>query len=298
MKRMIEPRQLALLQGLVQRETTLRAEGRPTDFLLIQMPGPSFGLKPGIADEREIAPTEADIHDLHTGGFVSLMASNSQSVVARFALTVAGRSAGESRAVTADLQLPRPATAPPSTDAVLQWLHGLSASAEGSALLSSGGALANEALHIYGQDHIETVARRVFDLRDGRLLLIDDIGAEIQVSDAEQLAMAQDIRLSTTGLDRVESRQRPAASSITQIINATQAQVAAGDIHNYSSYDELIDRLAEALSQLDDIDDDVREEARGLLDKLRSASGQIAVGAAASSGGAVLGTLLKHALNL
>lgn len=59
-----------------------------------------------------------------------------------------------------------------------------------------------------------------------------------------------------------------------------------------------MDRLTEALTQLDGIDDEVREEASGLLDKLWAASGQIAVGAAASSGGAVLGTLLKHALNL
>ena len=276
----------------------LLEEGRPTDFLLIQMPGPSFGLKPGIEGERKIAPNESDIRDLYDGGLVRLLDTSTSSVVARFSLTVAGRSAGESRTVTADVQLPPPETAAPTSDAILQWLYGLSASAEGAAILNSGGALVNEALSSYGPDHIETVARRIFDLRDSGLVLFDDVGAEIQVSDADQLGMAQDIRLSTAGVDRVARRDEPTVANITQNIHATQAQVAPGDIHNYASYDELMDRLAEALTELDNIDDEVREEARGLLDKLRSVSGRIAVGAAADSGGAVLGTLLKHALNL
>lgn len=294
----IEARQFALLQALVQREATLRAEGRSTDFMLIQMAGPSYGLKPSIEGEQEITPLEADFHDLHNDGFVHLLSSNSASVVIRFTLTSAGRSAGQHRAVTADVQRPLPTTAPPTTDVILQWLHGLSASAQGSAILSSGGALVNEALNTYGQDHIETVARRVFDLRDSGLLLLDDIGAEIQVSDAEQLGMALDIRLTPTGLDRVRNQPSTAATQITQIIHATQAQVAAGDIHTYVSFDELLDRLTEALTQLEDIDDEARREAHGLLDQLRSASGKVAIGAAASSGGAVLGTLLKQLLGL
>lgn len=296
---MIEPRQFALLQALVEREATLRAEGRPNDFLLIQMAGPSYGLKPAIEGEHEIAPREADFHDLHKDGFVHLLETNSPSVIVRFTLTTAGRSAGQKRAVTADLQSPSPATAPPTADDVLQWLHGLSASAQGAAILSSGGALVNEALSTYGQQHIETVAQRLLDLRDTGLLRLDDIGAEIdQISNAEQISMAQDIRLTPTGLDRISNRPRSIATPITQIIYATQAQVAAGDIHNYASFDDLLDQLAEALAQLEDVDDEAREEARGLLDKLRSASGKVAIGAAASSGGAVLGTLLKQLLGL
>jgi hypothetical protein len=48
--------------------------------------------------------------------------------------------------------------------------------------------LVNEALSTYGQEHIETVARRILDLRDSGFVLLDDIGAEIQVSDADSWA--------------------------------------------------------------------------------------------------------------
>jgi hypothetical protein len=268
--------------------------------MFIQMAGPSYGLKPNIEGEQELAPLEADFLDLQDAGYLHALAITSPSVLAHFALTAAGRSAGQTRAVTADVQRPTPPTAPPTADDILQWLHGLSVSPQGSDILASGGALINEALSAYGPEQIETVARRILDLSASGLLLLDDPAAEIdQLTSADRVGMTQDMRLSTTGLDRIDSRRAsPATPPITQIIYATQAQVAAGDIHNYVSFDDLLDRLAEALTQLDDVDDEAREEARGLLDKLRSASGKVAVGAAASSGGAVLGTLFKQLLGL
>jgi hypothetical protein len=96
----IEDRQLRVLQALVEREVTLRDEGLPTDFALIRTAGPAYGLNPRIAGEAEIAPVEADFRDLQDQGFVHLLDGGSPSVVVAFALSAAGRSAGQRRAVT------------------------------------------------------------------------------------------------------------------------------------------------------------------------------------------------------
>jgi CheY-like chemotaxis protein len=103
---------------------------------------------------------------------------------------------------------------------------------------------------------------------------------------------------SAADYDSTGHEQPAARTQITQIVHATQAQVALGDIQSFGSYSDLLDRVAEALEELQDVDDADREEARRLLGKLRSASGSIAVGAAASSGGALLGTVLKQLLGL
>lgn len=296
---MIDARQLELLRQLVKKDDALRADGRPTDFSLIQMPGPSFGLKPGIDAEEKIAPLEGDIRDLERDGFVHLLEAISSGVVIRFTLTASGRLAGAERTVAADIQRSPFSTAPPTADAVLEWLHGLSASPHGAAILRSGGAILNEAMSSFGEEHAEAVARAVLDLHEGGLVLLDDPAAEIdQISDVDQLGMAENIRLAPAGLAHIGSLQRHSSTRITQIVHATQAQVAGGDIHNYGSFDELLDRLVDALAGLEDIDDEARAEASGILDQLRSASGKVAVGAAASSGGAVVGALLKQLLGL
>jgi hypothetical protein len=296
---MIDARQMELLRQLVKKDEALRAEGRPTDFSLIQMPGPHFGLKPDIDGEEEIAPQEGDFRDLERDGFVHLLEATSSSVVVHFTLTASGRATGTEPAVTADIQRPPLSTPPPTADAVLEWLHGLSVSPQGAAILRSGGAILNEAMSSFGDEHVEAVARAMFDLRDGGLVLLDDSAAEIdQISDLDQLGMAENIRLAPAGLAHIGNLQASSSTRITQIVHATQAQVAGGDIHNYGSFDELLDRLVDALAGLEDIDDEARAEARGILDQLRSASGKVAVGAAASSGGAVVGALLKQLLGL
>jgi hypothetical protein len=296
----LDPRQFALLQALVKAEVGLREQGRPTDFMLLQMPGPRFGLKPPVEGEGELGPTEADILDFSSEGLVHLLPSTSPTVRAKFALTSAGRSAGQPRAVTADIRRPAPGTAPPSPDEILAWLDGLAASGAGSRILVAGGALMNEALSQFGHETLDTIARRMIDLRTEGLLAFDDPLASIeQIQDAERLSHGGDFRLTSAGRDRVKPPNTASAPSVTQIVLATQAQVAAGDINvTYSSYDELLDRIAEALEALTEIDDAAREEARGILGKLRSASGTIATGASASAGGTVIGGILKGILGL
>jgi hypothetical protein len=297
----LEPRQLAILQGLVSTENEMRERGQPTDFILLQMPGPRTGLKPGIADEDTLAPVLGDILDLETEGYVHMLSSRSSTVLAAFALTAAGRAAGRRSAVQADIQEPVPSTAPPSADDVLAWMARLAKEADGSGLLAAGGALLNAALDRFGQEHLESVARHMIDLQDDGLLAFDDPLAGIdQLPESERLSRASGFRLTAFGRDRVVyAGGRTRESSITQIVLAEKAQVAAGNIENhFESYNELLDRIAEALEALTDIDEEAKQEARGILDKLRSASGTIATGASASAGGAVLGGVLKGILGL
>lgn len=94
MRFVAEGHQLALLQALVRAEEGLRRDGLPTDFMLLQMPGPSFGFKPAVPGSEALHPTEGDILDHETAGYVHTMSSTSSSVLARFSLTSTGRVAG------------------------------------------------------------------------------------------------------------------------------------------------------------------------------------------------------------
>src|SRR6202035_4408111 len=168
----------------------------------------------------------------------------------------------------------------------------------GSNILDSGGALINEARAQFGDDHIEAVTRALVDLQGEGLLLFDDALAGIdQITLSEQVSGAAEFRLTSAGVDRAQG-VRPAATAITQIVQATYAQVAAGDIHNYGSFDELLDRAEEELDRLNGVDATAQDEARGILAKLRSASGTVATGTATSAGGALVGAVLRQLLGL
>lgn len=259
------------------------------------MPGASVGLKPGVENERELQPSEADVLDLDAEGYVHQLPTTSSSVVAKFQLSARGRAAGQPRAATGTAM---PGTPPPSLDAMLRWVADLEEFATGSATLAAGGEVMNAAQSAFGQEHAEAIARRLLDLRDSGLVNFNDPAASLeQLSEADRLEMASDFRVTVTGRDRVQPRTAP-ATTIMQVVQAAQAQVAAGNITNYVSFTQLLDRVEEALGQVDGVDDETRAEARGLLDKLRAASGTVATESASGAGGALLGALLKQALGL
>lgn len=293
---MAESRQLALLRALVSAEDALRREGRPTDFMLLQMPGPRFGFKPAVPGSEELLPMEGDIYDLEDAGFVRTTESSSSSVIARFTLTSDGRAAG---AVPPDT-LPIVTNAPPpsSADDVLRWLNELSKSPAGAGHLSSGRALLAEAEQRFGPGTAEAVADALIDLGQDGLIDFDDPSRGIeQISSAQRLGNGGRFRLTVYGRDRAEPpRQTP--TNVTQIVHAAQAQVAAGDINNYVTFTQLLDRVEQALDDLEGVDEDAREEARGMLTKLRAATGTVATGTASGAGGALLGAVLKQALGL
>jgi hypothetical protein len=296
---MIEDRQLQLLRALAIREAQLREEGRPTDFSFLQMPGPAFGFKPGIANEQEIGAMEGDLKELEAEGFVRLSRGSSDSVVCKLALTTTGRAASRKEPLPTELDSGSRGAVPPSADSILSWLRQVSETPDRTSALRNGGALLNDAVSVFQEDQLGAVAGRILDLGDAGLLLFDDPAAAIEgPSDIDRLRVAANFRLSPAGLDRVSPSDRPTIQNIGQIITATQAQVAGRDINNFHSYDQLVAQLTDALDQLQNVDEEAREEARGILAKLKSASSSVASGAASSGGGALLGTLLKEALGL
>jgi hypothetical protein len=104
-------------------------------------------------------------------------------------------------------------------------------------------------------------------------------------------------------LDQVLKDQTPpqASGGMTQYIqiqDAAQIQIAAGDINNYKSFDELGDALSSSIDGLTNIDDDAKDEARGLVSKIFGKGDAVATSAAGSAGGAVLGSVLKQLLGL
>ena len=185
---------------------------------------------------------------------------------------------------------------PPSGDEVLAWIGELEA--EGSHVLADGEELVDDATIRFGRPHLDAVAIRLVDLKNEGLLKFEDLGAKLQVEALDRIKIGSDFRLSTAGGDRVNHGEDMPPARAVQIVHATTAQVAAGDINNFGSFDELLDRLREELDDLEGVDPAAQEEARTLLDKLRAASGDVATGSAASAGGAVLGAALKQLLGL
>jgi hypothetical protein len=295
----LDARQLALLHALARRDARLREEHRSVEFMLMRAHAGRFALKPGVEGIADLDLQESDMLDLEYEGFVRTLGSGTANVRLKFSLTALGRTAGHPLAVTAELQDPPPADAPPSADDVLAWIYGLSVTGPGSAILETGGALINEALSRFGPAHTERVARWILDLRDEGFVAFDDPAAHIdQFADSERLTHARDFRLTSAGRDRPQMDRSSLPPSITQIIHATHAQVAAGDINTYVTFNELLDQVADTLDDLEDIDEDTREDARGILRRLRAASGTVATGATTSAGAALLVEIAKQLTGL
>jgi len=296
---------MRILRSIVARESELQADGRPTDFIMVQMVGPSFGLKPGIPGEQELSPQESDILELVDAGCLRDLgpSSSSAAVLLRFAVTSQGRVTGSGGSVARDLSQPLPQTPPPSADDVLAWVKDLSASAEGAQALEDGGGFMSNALATWGEDHRRRVAAHLFDLTADGLLTFEDPMARIdQMDEVDRLGMAANLRLTASGRDRaarLERRDQPAGASPLQIVIAEHAQIAARDINNnYANFDELLDLVRQGIETMEGIDDDTRDEAKSFVERLRGSAGTLATGTATGAGGAVVGALLKSLLGL
>lgn len=263
--------------------------------MLLQMPGPSFGFKPPVPGTEDLRVMEGDILDLEAAAHVRLVPSNSSSVVAKFTLRSAGRAAGTApSAAVGQVVGDDP---PPSDDEVLRWLAELRSSARGAGLLANGGALLEEVGRRFGEDVIGAVAASLIGLEDDGLIVFDDPSRLVdQISGRQRLVRASRFRLTAVGRDRAVPAATP--TTVIQIVHAVQAQVAAGDINHYVNFSALLDRAEEALDEVEGVDEETREEARSIIDKLRAASGPIATGTASGAGGAVVGALLKQLLGL
>lgn len=300
----MDVRHLEILRAIVTREAELVAEGRPTDFMLLQMAGPSWGLKPGIPNEQELAPREGDLLELADAGHLrDLGPSTSTGVLLKFAVTSSGRRLAAGGSVARDHGRPTPGVAPPSADDVLGWVADMAVTGPGSQALATGAGFINDALARYGEDQLARVAGHLVDLKSEGLVAFDDPMAEIdQVELVDRVGMAVDLRLTSYGRDRVRALGASTGAhgpSTVQFVFAEQAQVAARDVNNsFNTYDELLDRIAEALANMPDVSDADRDEAKSLLERLRGKADSVTTAAAGGAGGAVLGALFRQMLGL
>ena len=102
-------------------------------------------------------------------------------------------------------------------------------------------------------------------------------------------------------IQAIESSPRPGIAAPTQVVHiahAAEVQVAAGDITNYKTFIEFIEAADKAIDGLVGVDGAAKEEARGMLAKIRGAGDEVATAAVGSAGGAVLGAVLKQLLGL
>lgn len=289
--------QLELLSALGRATERLENEAREATFTLLRMSGGRIGVKPGLDTDR--VPIEADITDLEREGLVHTSRSDSNSAILNFALSAEGRHRSHATRVVPDIQRPRNENAPPppSAEQLLHWIAELDQERDGIATLETGGAFSNAVIQRFGEANVQLAARRVFELSDDGLIALDDIGGSYsQMMSADRLGMAGNIRLTAAGRDRVSAPPGPAIG--TQIIQVIQGQVAAGDIHNYTTFLQLLDRAEAEVDQVEGIDDEAKAEAKGLLVKLRAGAGTVGTQAAGSAGGTVLGAIFKQLLGL
>jgi len=157
----------------------------------------------------------------------------------------------------------------------------------------------NQLLADFEDGQLDGTCRRLSELADANLIAFVDPARNLpQLGPSARIGKASEFRVTVRGRDRHTRRREPGATRANQIIHAVNAQVAAGDIINFVSFGQLLDAAQARLDHLSDVDDDDREEAQGIIDKLRFATGQVAIGAAGGGGGAVLGTILTGLLHL
>lgn len=90
----------------------------------------------------------------------------------------------------------------------------------------------------------------------------------------------------------------PTGSIITIIGDVIGGQVAAGDITNYVTFNDVLDRASGEVEALEDIDPEAKAEAKGTLERLRArattGAGEIMTGA----GGAIAAGVIARLLGL
>jgi len=301
-------RQLNILSALARAEQRLEAEGRPErEFILLRLPRGEVGLKPGLNAGDGPIPREGEVRELEDAGYLTTRGSSSTGVVTVMSLTEEARLTVARPRVALDVQrAPERAeialTVAPTADEVLSWLAGIDQRPGGAVHLADGSALVQLIVNEFPYEHANIVVRRIRGLLADGLVDFDEPDAPIdQISEMEQLASVRGVRITIAGSDRLQDMEAtgPSPAVIFQTISAQHIeQIAGRDVNNITTFDEFLDAAEAAIAQAEDVPEDAKDEARGLLDKLRAGGGTIATGSAASAGGAVLAGILKNLFGL
>ena len=273
----------------------MRGEGRDPSFLLLAVSGGGSGLKPGIG----LGVTEADIRDLTGLGYLRELPTTGTGTRMKFVVTSAGRAAGRERPTVVEVDsegATRTARPAPSLDDVLAWLAALED--HSPSVFEGRGALVNQALADFDEGQLEAVCRRLIELAHADLIGFMDPGRNLsQLSPVERIGLATQFSVTVAGRDRLAREKALPGMTVNQIITATNAQVAGRDVINMT-FGQFLDAAQQQLDQLTDLNDEDRAEAQGMLEKLRSATTQVAIGTVQGGAGAVLGAIFMGLLHM
>lgn len=185
----------------------------------------------------------------------------------------------------------------PALDEVLAWVAALED--HSPTMLTTGGALVNQAFADFDERELDGACRRLIELADERLIAFTDPAARLpQLPACDRVGKGSEFRVTMAGRDRLAKARAQSAMTVTQIIHATNAQIAGRDITNFISFGELLDAVQHQLDQLTDLADSDRHEAQSIIDRLRSATTQVTLTAAGAGGGTVIGAILMSLLHL
>jgi hypothetical protein len=110
--------------------------------------------------------------------------------------------------------------------------------------------------------------------------------------DQQKLQQVNDILATSEGLTAVSHRRAATAPTQVNIVNSTIGQFALRDINDVS-ISVILDAIECSLDELDS-PDEVKEQARGAIRRMREAGASVATSAA----GGVLAAAVRHSLGL
>jgi hypothetical protein len=288
----MEQRLAETLKRIGQADQILRKQGRdPEPFMLLYSGGNTRDVLHPTWDESWPTPTAEDIDDLVELGHLRVDPNTNAKRL--FALTVKGR---EQAAALAEPPRTYVGGRAPGLDQVIDWIR--EQEHEAPENLEAPGRLVPAAVSagLIDEAGREALASRIIDLHQ-QGYLAGEVPDLDQATNEQRLQFSDAMRLTMKAHEQAKPASAP-GNSITFTGSVVANQIAAGDISNYVSVEGLLESAEQEIAALVDVDEDARDEARGLIDvmlgRATSASGAIVTGA----GGVLLASVLARLLGL
>lgn len=269
-----------------------RAGHDPRPFLLLYSGGMQRSVDHPAWDDSWPTPVAEDIDDLEELGM--LRAEPVQNAKRLFVPTVDGRRQAKI------LGEPSPQTAggrAPGLDSTLVWLGDVAdQSPEALDLPTRALDLAIDTGFVdpTGRD---ALAGRLVDLYD-QGYLSGDLPDFEQADAMARLRMSGGLRLTMKAHDRIGQDRLQPGNSVTFNGPVIADQIAAGDIANYTSLGDLLDRAETEIIELAAVEAEEREEALGLIAVLRGKALDLGGGVLSGAGGGLLASVIAQLLGL
>jgi hypothetical protein len=142
----------------------------------------------------------------------------------------------------------------------------------------------------------EALANRLFGLEEDGYVRGEFISVQ-QANGQQRLAMGRNLQLTMKAYPAREPGPAPAVN-VAIYGSVVNSQVALGDITTYNTFVEVLDRAYEEIGTLADVDEDTKEEARCLIDRLRGRSVQAVAGVATGAAGVLVAQILARLVGL